>query len=89
MDFVKSLWHPSEIMALVTYALATRRQQSFYAKQASLRRANDDVDRSDTMAECYHFLNKTSRSFAAVVQSLDVELRHPVRALAVAVNFMP
>ncbi|KAI8848271.1 isoprenoid synthase domain-containing protein [Chytridium lagenaria] len=27
---------------------------------------------------CYYFLNKTSRSFARVIQELDPELRHPV-----------
>jgi farnesyl-diphosphate farnesyltransferase len=28
--------------------------------------------------KCYYFLNKTSRSFARVIQELDPELRHPV-----------
>jgi phytoene/squalene synthetase len=28
-----------------------------------------------TMVKCYDFLNKTSRSFAAVIRALDPELR--------------
>lgn len=32
----------------------------------------------DTYAECFHYLNYTSRSFAAVVQALDEELRMPI-----------
>lgn len=33
---------------------------------------------SDTLRTCYAYLNQTSRSFAAVIQALDGELRHAV-----------
>ncbi|KAJ7341325.1 hypothetical protein JRQ81_005286 [Phrynocephalus forsythii] len=33
---------------------------------------------SDSLRRCYEYLNQTSRSFAAVIQALDGELRHAV-----------
>ncbi|XP_074847592.1 squalene synthase-like isoform X2 [Carettochelys insculpta] len=33
---------------------------------------------SDSLRTCYRYLNQTSRSFAAVIQALDGELRHAV-----------
>ncbi|OCT79094.1 squalene synthase isoform X1 [Xenopus laevis] len=33
---------------------------------------------SDSLQTCYRYLNETSRSFAAVIQALDGELRHAV-----------
>ncbi|XP_039604386.1 squalene synthase isoform X1 [Polypterus senegalus] len=33
---------------------------------------------SESLRTCYHYLNETSRSFAAVIQALDGELRHAV-----------
>ena len=40
----------------------------------------DGVDQ-DSLRQCYHFLNTTSRSFAAVVLNLHEELRDAVSHL--------
>ena len=78
MEFVASLLHPSELWALFRFAREQRGRKEYFGKDASLGRGVE-VDRTRTRNECYHFLNKTSRSFAAVVQALDAELRDPVR----------
>jgi farnesyl-diphosphate farnesyltransferase len=78
-NILRSLAHPSELVALLSFAWETARKKDYFTKQNTLKRdKNHPVDRSNTHAECYHFLNLTSRSFAAVVQALDAELRDPV-----------
>lgn len=73
-----SLAHPSELMALVSFAIHTAKKKGgYFSKDSSLGRKSHNIDRTDTRTECYHFLNLTSRSFAAVVQALDEELRDP------------
>ncbi|TPX32108.1 squalene synthase [Synchytrium microbalum] len=65
----------SECYALVKYGLAATDPDTMHktlktvAKEGSPRHTRD---------MCYYLLNKTSRSFARVIQELDSELRHPV-----------
>ncbi|XP_033640753.1 squalene synthase-like [Asterias rubens] len=68
MDLLKSITHPDEVLALLKYKIGggpTKSKQNL----ASL---------SSTARTCYKYLNLTSRSFAAVIQALDGELRHAV-----------
>lgn len=81
-NILQSLVHPSELLALLSFAMGTARRKGYFSKRSTLKRGNDQpIDRSNTHAECYHFLNLTSRSFAAVVQALDEELRDPVSSI--------
>ena len=64
-QILESLLHPSELFALVKYATGTKVQKQ------------EENDR-ESFKFCYEMLNKTSRSFARVIQSLDAELQHPV-----------
>ncbi|XP_053314614.1 squalene synthase-like isoform X2 [Spea bombifrons] len=69
MDFLRSLGHPEEIYNL------------FRFKMGGCRAVMPKLDRdsmSDSLQTCYRYLNETSRSFAAVIQALDGELRHAV-----------
>eukprot|EP00158_Paraphelidium_tribonemae_P009613 Partr_v1_DN28909_c2_g4_i4_m25942 putative Farnesyl-diphosphate farnesyltransferase len=72
MDILKSILHPSELLCLYRFLKETRARKD-YAEQSSQL----DTE-ADTIQQCYHFLVKTSRSFAAVVQDLDIELRNPI-----------
>ncbi|XP_072028435.1 squalene synthase-like [Amphiura filiformis] len=69
MNVLKSITHPDEIVALFKYQLGwnavTRKQDTKHMSVAAKR--------------CYEYLNQTGRSFAAVVNSLDGDLRHAVR----------
>ncbi|KAM3930269.1 squalene synthase isoform 2-T2 [Leptodactylus fuscus] len=69
MDFLRSLGHPEEIYNLVRFKLGGCR--------AVMPRLDRD-SMSDSLQTCYKYLNQTSRSFAAVIQALDGELRHAV-----------
>lgn len=60
-----SILHPSEVVALVQYKFAPKSKR--------------DYSNNKTGERLYHFLNMTSRSFAAVIQALDEELRDAVR----------
>lgn len=59
-----SLFHPSEVLALVQYKLAPKTKYDY----------SNDKNRQ----RLYHHLNMTSRSFAAVIQDLDEELKDAV-----------
>ncbi|CAI2178396.1 15849_t:CDS:2 [Funneliformis geosporum] len=61
--FLQSIFHPSEIVALVQYKF--------------LRPSPSNLIPPEKKA-CYEFLNQTSRSFAAVIQELDDEIRDAV-----------
>ncbi|CAL8313128.1 unnamed protein product [Lota lota] len=69
MDIVKSLGHPEEIMNLFKFKMGGCR-----AVMPKL----DDESMSQSLRTCYTYLNQTSRSFAAVIESLDGDLRHAV-----------
>ncbi|KAL1922140.1 uncharacterized protein VTP21DRAFT_10782 [Calcarisporiella thermophila] len=60
---IQSAGYPSEIAALIQYKLSPRRPLPNF---------------SGNKKRCYEFLNQTSRSFAAVIQELDEDLRDPV-----------
>ncbi|KAF9169541.1 bifunctional farnesyl-diphosphate farnesyltransferase/squalene synthase [Mortierella sp. AD011] len=59
-----SLLHPSEVLALVQYKLAPKTKY--------------DYSNNKTRERLYHHLNMTSRSFAAVIQDLDDELKDAI-----------
>uniref|UniRef100_A0A8C1R7R3 Squalene synthase n=1 Tax=Cyprinus carpio TaxID=7962 RepID=A0A8C1R7R3_CYPCA len=69
MDILKSLGHPEEIINLFKYKIGGCR---------SVMPKLDYDSMSETLRTCYAYLNQTSRSFAAVIQALDGELRHAV-----------
>ncbi|XP_064411517.1 squalene synthase isoform X2 [Latimeria chalumnae] len=69
MDMLKSLGHPEEMYNLFKFKLGGCR--------AVLPKLDYD-SMSDSLKTCYMYLNQTSRSFAAVIQALDGELRHAV-----------
>ncbi|KAG0051770.1 bifunctional farnesyl-diphosphate farnesyltransferase/squalene synthase [Gryganskiella cystojenkinii] len=59
-----SLFHPSEVVALVQYKLAPK--------------AKYDYSNDKNRQRLYHHLSMTSRSFAAVIQDLDEELKDAI-----------
>lgn len=59
-----SIFYPSEVLALVQYKLAPKAKYDY---------TNDKI-----RERLYHHLNMTSRSFAAVIQDLDDELKDAV-----------
>lgn len=67
MELLKSLTHPSELRALVQY--------KFLGGQNAVMPKLDCDALSPGMKRCYQLLNTTSRSFAAVIQALDDDLR--------------
>ncbi|XP_054750574.2 squalene synthase-like [Lytechinus pictus] len=69
MEFLKSIGHPDEVMALLKFKLGGG--QHIIPKQKL-----DEM--STTAKKCYMYLNQTSRSFAAVIQALEGDLRHAV-----------
>ncbi|XP_074541794.1 squalene synthase isoform X2 [Halichoeres trimaculatus] len=69
MDIVKSLGHPEEILNLFRFKMG-----GCSAVMPKL----DYESMSESLRTCYVYLNQTSRSFAAVIQALDGELRHAV-----------
>ncbi|XP_072041681.1 squalene synthase-like [Amphiura filiformis] len=68
MDIWKSITHPDEIVALFKYQLGWN----------AVAPKQDTTNMSATAKRCYDYLNQTSRSFAAVIQALDGDLRHAV-----------
>ncbi|KAL0089829.1 farnesyl diphosphate synthase [Phycomyces blakesleeanus] len=68
--FLKSLGHPSELKALLAYKFAPASQNKLNHQKTM---ANDEQKK-----KCYQFLDMTSRSFAAVIQELDDELRDAI-----------
>lgn len=69
MDIVKSLAHPDEVYALLRFRLG--------GCEAVMPKHNK-TETSPTLEKCYDYLKRTSRSFAAVIQALDIELRNAV-----------
>ncbi|XP_053314619.1 squalene synthase-like [Spea bombifrons] len=69
MDFLRSLGHPEEIYNLLRFKMGGCR---------AVMPKRDQDSMSDSLQTCYRYLNETSRSFAAVIQALDGELRHAV-----------
>ncbi|KAI7831122.1 farnesyl-diphosphate farnesyltransferase [Gamsiella multidivaricata] len=61
---LSSLLHPSEVLALVQYKLSPK--------------VKHDYSSDKTKERLYYFLNMTSRSFAAVIQDLDEELKDAI-----------
>ncbi|XP_018590807.1 squalene synthase isoform X2 [Scleropages formosus] len=69
MDILKSLGHPEEIYNLFKFKMGGCRTVMPKLDYGSM---------SGSLRTCYRYLNETSRSFAAVIQALDGELRHAV-----------
>ncbi|PVD32387.1 hypothetical protein C0Q70_07821 [Pomacea canaliculata] len=69
MDFLKALTHPDEVYALIRF--------KFGGCEAVMPK-NDQVSMSATLKRCYNYLTETSRSFSAVIQALDGELRDAI-----------
>ncbi|XP_059841387.1 squalene synthase isoform X2 [Hypanus sabinus] len=67
MDLLRSLGHPEELLNLIKYKLGPG---------SSAHPRTDSI--SETLKTCYIYLNQTSRSFAAVIQALDGDLRQAV-----------
>ncbi|KAI8394121.1 farnesyl-diphosphate farnesyltransferase [Radiomyces spectabilis] len=68
--FLDSITKPAEIKALLNY--------KFSPKSENKRRHQQALAADASKKRCYDFLNMTSRSFAAVIQELDDDLRDPV-----------
>ncbi|KAI9257997.1 farnesyl-diphosphate farnesyltransferase [Phascolomyces articulosus] len=68
--FAQSITRPSELKALFSY--------KFSPKSENIRRHRQNLTKDENKKECYHYLNLTSRSFAAVIQELDDELRDAI-----------
>ncbi|XP_069461837.1 squalene synthase [Ambystoma mexicanum] len=69
MDILKSLGHPEEVFKLFKFKMGGCSTIMTKLDYDSMR---------DSLKVCYKYLNETSRSFAAVIQALDGELRHAV-----------
>ncbi|KAI7877852.1 farnesyl-diphosphate farnesyltransferase [Lichtheimia hyalospora FSU 10163] len=67
---LQSLTRPSELQALVSY--------KFAPKSENIRIHQENLAKDENKRRCYYFLNKTSRSFAAVIQELDHQLRDAI-----------
>ncbi|XP_064620625.1 squalene synthase-like [Lineus longissimus] len=68
MDLLKSAGKPHEIAALLRFKIVG----------SAVVPKVDYASLTDSGRACYEFLNKTSRSFAAVIQALDGDLRDAV-----------
>ncbi|KNC85079.1 farnesyl-diphosphate farnesyltransferase [Sphaeroforma arctica JP610] len=81
MQFVASLSHVDEIFAMVSYKL-----NGGISAPTTPTSSTGDLSKADTiqkettkeLIECYRLLGLTSRSFAAVIQALQPELRAAV-----------
>ncbi|RKO93213.1 isoprenoid synthase domain-containing protein, partial [Blyttiomyces helicus] len=76
--FVASAFHPTELAALVQFKLSAPPKKSYPIQHPSKDSESSDPLLLNSYAECYSFLDKTSRSFARVIQELHQDLRHPV-----------
>ncbi|KAI8584165.1 hypothetical protein K450DRAFT_218485 [Umbelopsis ramanniana AG] len=65
-----SIGHPSELSALITY--------KFFKPESNINRNQKLIANNERKKRCYDFLDKTSRSFSAVIQELDDELRDAI-----------
>ncbi|KAJ3254196.1 bifunctional farnesyl-diphosphate farnesyltransferase/squalene synthase [Chytriomyces hyalinus] len=73
---LQSITRPSEVHALLKYKFTVSDNVTRYQTLESITAAKGTPEYSYQM--CYYFLNKTSRSFARVIQELHPELAHPV-----------
>eukprot|EP00041_Stephanoeca_diplocostata_P002455 m.26713 g.26713 ORF g.26713 m.26713 type:complete len:415 (+) comp13377_c0_seq2:70-1314(+) len=64
---LKSLTHPTELASLIYF--------KFLGGERAIFPKNNVSECTREMKRCYELLNLTSRSFAAVIQALDPELR--------------
>ncbi|KAJ3044112.1 bifunctional farnesyl-diphosphate farnesyltransferase/squalene synthase [Rhizophlyctis rosea] len=64
----------SEVLALLRFKFLVKDRTEYKTLESVPPESSPEYNR----AMCYFFLNFTSRSFARVIQELDVELRHPV-----------
>ena len=71
MNLAKSVLRPSEVCALVDFMLLGGKNRIFPP--------NDLRELTPSMRRCYEWLNRTSRSFAAVIQALHPELRYSTK----------
>lgn len=69
-----ALIHPIEFRSLIQYKLWHEQQRDLTATK---EHANSGWDR-ESMRECWDFLDRTSRSFAAVIKQLDGDLARTV-----------
>ncbi|XP_063297682.1 squalene synthase-like [Pelobates fuscus] len=69
MDILYSLGHPEEIYNLFRFKMGGCR--------AVMPKLNRNT-MSESLQACYRYMNETSRSYSAVIQTLDGELRKPV-----------
>ncbi|XP_063297683.1 squalene synthase-like [Pelobates fuscus] len=67
MDILRSLRHPEELYNLFRFKMGGCR---------AVMPNPDQSPMSESLQACYRYLNETSRSFSAVIQSLDGELRN-------------
>ncbi|KAJ3091794.1 Farnesyl-diphosphate farnesyltransferase [Quaeritorhiza haematococci] len=74
--FAASLGHPSELYALVKFKLSLKDPDTLYNDPSEIPHERNSPEYARAM--CYYYLNRTSRSFARVIQELDEELRHPI-----------
>ena len=65
MEFVKCVGHPEEFYNLLRFPHG--RPAEFYTQNGP--------GLSSSLKTCYKYLNQTSRSFAAVIQALDGDIR--------------
>ena len=70
MDLLKSVAHPSELLALVKFKYGGGKETIMPHLDISSMRPS--------LKRCYGLLNATSRSFAAVIQALDSGLRDAI-----------
>eukprot|EP01135_Chromosphaera_perkinsii_P001147 Nk52_evm4s159 gene=Nk52_evmTU4s159 len=63
-QYIQSLMHPGELTAMVKYKVGN-----------VMEGTHDYSNLAPSMQKCYSLLNKTSRSFAAVIQRLDGSLK--------------
>lgn len=68
MQYITSLAHPDEMLALVKLGYA----------RSNLQPLHESPELSQNLRLCYDLLNKTSRSFAFVIRELTPELRDVV-----------
>jgi farnesyl-diphosphate farnesyltransferase len=71
-DLLKSVHHPSEVLAMVRIMLGTELPKTYSDKLPILANRISEKD------FCYATLTKVSRSFAVVIQQLPQELKDPV-----------
>ena len=87
MEILRSLHYPSEVWALVRYNYGGGKNTVLRPtlKYVCLYRITDQLvsaaavvvqdSLTTNMTRCYELLHQTSRSFAAVIQALDGDLR--------------